>query len=124
MHGFYRDAIDRFNRDNPRTSMGGVERLNWLGFSYLEVICNFALIYWMLTKTMGQKLFDRDIDGMIDAFYFSAITITSTGYGDIAPVHAITKGLVAVEVLSGTLLIVLVLASYVSFIGVDNASKN
>lgn len=47
-----------------------------------------------------------------DALYFSVITITTLGYGDIAPVSDLTKALTVIEVLLG----VFTLAIYFSFL--------
>lgn len=45
--------------------------------------------------------------------YFSAVTITTLGYGDIVPVNTFTRGLVTVEVVFGPLLFGLFLNSLV-----------
>ena len=37
------------------------------------------------------------------ALYFSFVTLTSTGYGDILPTHPVTRGLANLEALVGQL---------------------
>lgn len=53
---------------------------------YLFFIFAFGLIYYLLGEA-GFRPADKDsLVGFWDYIYFSAITITSTGYGDVAPV--------------------------------------
>ena len=47
-------------------------------------------------------------------FYFSAMTITTVGFGDIAPITPLTRGLVASEAISGIVLIGLFLNALAS----------
>ena len=64
-------------------------------FYYALVILFFALLYWGFGQFEGGKI------GFWDALYFSVVTITTLGYGDIAPVGGITKLLTGFEVLTG-----------------------
>jgi len=52
-------------------------------------------------------LFDQTakLSIFLDCFYFSAVTITSTGFGDITPVSRFTKIIVSLESISGVLLV-------------------
>lgn len=71
-------------------------RISNLGFSriltgYLVLILLFAVIYFLLSGTTNNGIYKRDtqviekIDGFGDAIYFSFVTSTSLGYGDIVP---------------------------------------
>ena len=42
---------------------------------------------------------------IIDFIYFSFITITTVGYGDIAPLHTFVRALVLIQVLFATILV-------------------
>ena len=53
-----------------------------------------------------------------DAFYMTVITITTVGYGDLAPVRPATQLLVAYEVVGGVVLIVVAFGVYI-----DKATK-
>ena len=46
--------------------------------------------------------------------YFSFITLTTTGFGDIIPVHPLTRTLAMFEALAGQLYLVITLARLVS----------
>lgn len=46
--------------------------------------------------------------------YFSFITLTTTGYGDITPVHPVARLLVMLEALTGQLYLAITLARLVS----------
>lgn len=66
-------------------SVGGLALL-WIG-----ILVGCAIGYWLLEawpgnglNAMGKPL-ALDADGLIGAFYFSAVTATSVGYGDIIP---------------------------------------
>lgn len=50
---------------------------------------------------------------LVDTFYFSVVTITGLGYGDIAPLTPSAKLLSALEVLLGSVIIVLGLGSVI-----------
>lgn len=71
-------------------------------FIYFAVIFVFAVIYMMLPQGewSGAKL----IEGFIDALYFSVVTITTLGFGDIYPAAGTeARILVSVEAVFGIL---------------------
>ncbi|MCW4629673.1 MULTISPECIES: potassium channel family protein [Marinomonas] len=77
--------------------------------SYFELILNFALIYSLLPADnwSGEKILN-----IIQATYFSGVTITTLGYGDIYPKQWFSQFLSIFEVLCGFTLIVVCLAIY------------
>lgn len=76
------------------------------GFFYITLMFVCALIYWHI-----QGLKDNQNLNIYDAFYFSVITITTLGYGDIVPVFPLTRIIAALQALLGVGLIGLFLAS-------------
>ncbi|MBP1019251.1 ion transporter [Serratia fonticola] len=54
------------------------------------------------------------INTFIDAFYFTCITVTTLGYGDITPVTDITKIIVIVESLVGFLFMSLFVSAFIN----------
>lgn len=52
-------------------------------------------------------------NNLFETIYFSFITLTSTGYGEITPVHPITRALAFLEALTGTFYMAVVVASLV-----------
>jgi hypothetical protein len=68
-------------------------------------ICIFALALWLLTwwPAVGE-LGGETASGFFDYLYFSAVTFTTVGFGEMWPVGAI-RFLCAVEALTGFVLI-------------------
>lgn len=76
--------------------------LGWAA-AYLVIILVFAIIYPMVPDCWGG---DEPINGFIDSFYFSVVTITSLGFGDTFPVSGSpVRLLVASEAIWGILTI-------------------
>ncbi|WP_219079322.1 potassium channel family protein [Vibrio parahaemolyticus] len=50
----------------------------------------------------------------MDSIYFSIVTITTLGYGDILPVHWLSKILVIVEVLMGVMFLAVMIGLIIS----------
>lgn len=82
--------------------------LYWLRYYILGIIA-FAVDYYIL----GAQ-FDKCIDSVVDALYFSSVTVTTLGYGDIVPDSPFTKLLTGLQALSGVVLVGLFLNSLFS----------
>jgi len=80
---------------------------------YLLIDIIFALVY-RIVSLVHPTSFDRPIDVFVDAFYFSTVTITTLGYGEIHPSHTLTKMLVSLEALLGITLLAAVLATAIA----------
>lgn len=78
-----------------------------IGSVYLLLIPIFGILYWLNPTFWPEPL------TFIQSIYFSVITITTLGYGDISPVTETARILSAVEALSGIVLIGLFLNSLV-----------
>lgn len=74
---------------------------------------------------MPQDSWCKPIKGLIDSLYFSVVTITSLGYGDVYPTNSIAKCLVTAESILGVVVIGLFLnaASQQLSIKVSNEEK-
>ena len=93
-----------------------------LFINYLEIIFGFASLY-LVTDSVGYNL-DLSLSSWVDALYFSVITITTLGYGDIKPIAELGKWLTLLETMMGFILVVLVLGSFLAGVqGIDNLSK-
>ncbi|WP_342106107.1 potassium channel family protein [Methylobacterium sp. SI9] len=117
--GFYGDALDKIDTtrqgyNNPRTNMGVSERLNWLGLSYVEVLQYYATLTFLTCNLVEPTSFGEKPLSGTDALFFSVVTITTTGYGDMSPKGDIGRLLAGCETLTGIILLVAVLASYIS----------
>lgn len=79
-------------------------------FCYLLVVAAYALIYFVTYKEYKQLSHN-----IMDALYFSMITITTLGYGDITPASLTAKCFVASEAVVGVIVIGIFLNSIASF---------
>ena len=56
---------------------------------YASIVITFALIYWFFGSSEHLKFDKETNDGdnitLLNAFYFSTVSQTTTGYGDITP---------------------------------------
>ncbi len=62
-----------------------------LFLNYLEICFNYAVIY------AGLNLLTGKINGYVDYIYFSIVTSTTIGYGDISPLTSTGKIIVSTE---------------------------
>jgi hypothetical protein len=88
---------------------------------YLLLGVVWAKLYQLAVLTMPQAFrFSEELAGsppdalLHQLTYFSFITLTTTGYGDIIPVHPVTRLLVMFEALTGQLYLAITLARLVS----------
>jgi hypothetical protein len=105
---FISDALDKTEGKEPSTDLTYRDRITLSFFSYVELILNFAIIY----SFMPEPWFDSGLKSIIDAVYFSGVTITTLGFGDISPQHWLPQILVLHQVLAGFTLIVVSFAIY------------
>jgi len=76
--------------------------LGWFAAAIAATVLIFGIGYWQLAQH-GQLLYTYDSSktpGFLDSLYFSVVTISSLGYGDIRPL-GYARLLVAAEVLIG-----------------------
>lgn len=86
---------------------------------YFNIALGFGVIF-RLIETLAPSSF-RGIDPSetadqlaADLLYFSVITLSTTGFGDIVPVHRIARGIASLEAISGQLYIATVLARLIT----------
>lgn len=86
---------------------------------WLMVIVLFSVIYFILSYNPANSLMYRDdviepnSKGLMNSVYFSFITATTLGYGDIAPTGLISKFFAAAEVVIGLIIWALVISKLV-----------
>jgi hypothetical protein len=81
-------------------------RVQTWALAYLGTILLFATAYFLLPSgQFSQRL------SLLDAFYFSVITITTTGFGDITAHGNLAKICVSIEATAGITIVGLFLAS-------------
>jgi voltage-gated potassium channel len=81
----------------------------------VQVLCASISAYLMLGLmwTMAYWLVDQSINGFT-GFYFSFITLSTVGYGDITPVSRIARWLAAMEAMTGLLYVAVLISRLVS----------
>jgi len=97
----------RYSRRAPRHDRGAMLQIIFalLGLHIVEIWC-YGLTYWGLIQVPGTGFLhgNRGADTVFDAVYLSAITFSTVGFGDLAPVGAI-RLVSGMESLTGLLLI-------------------
>lgn len=88
--------------------------------AYLMLGLIWTLAYWLVDKLTPGGAFaynantgERSINGFT-GFYFSFITLSTVGYGDIIPVSRIARWLAAMEAMTGLLYVAVLIARLVS----------
>lgn len=83
---------------------------------WTSVITSFGLIYYFCTNKISFLFYTPSkevVRGILDSIYFSFITATSTGYGDILP-FGLFKIVTIFEVIFGLLLLAVVTSKLIS----------
>jgi Ion channel len=88
--------------------------------AYLMLGLMWTLAYWLVDRLTPGGAFSfntnagpRSIDGFT-GFYFSFVTLSTVGYGDITPVSRIARWLAAMEAMTGLLYVAVLIARLVS----------
>jgi len=112
-YAFYNDAFDQLEGFQPRSGLKRSQRLKLLGCSYFEVAVCYASLYLALPDTAFHNHPARPFESL----YFSWITITTTGFGDIFPYSTFARTLCMSELGVGLMLIVFAVGAYFSYKG-------
>ena len=110
MYAFLGDAIAKLNSTEDRSDLGFGDRIRLALWSYLELVVNFASIYYL----MPAEWFGNSLETYREALFFSGVTITTLGYGDIVPQFWIPQLLSVYEVFCGFSLLIVSFTVYVS----------
>jgi hypothetical protein len=103
--------IISFSKDKIKNFISFIvtQKPSFYGTAYLLIIPIFAIIYTFCPGLKIELKFQGNY--FLQAFYFSIVTITTLGYGDITPVNNIAQFFVALEALLGVISIGLFLNS-------------
>lgn len=110
-YAFYNDAFDQLEGFQPRSGLKRSQRLKLLGCSYFEVAVCYASLYLALPDTSFHNHPARPFESL----YFSWITITTTGFGDIFPSSTCARVLCMSELGVGLMLIIFAVGAYFSY---------
>ena len=92
--------------------------------AYIEFAMAFAFLY-MAAARVGDGAFfaSGDVAGMGDFVYFSVVTITTLGFGDLTPATDLGRSLAMVETLFGQVFLVVLVAFLVGMLGRDRSPR-
>jgi len=103
--------FDHFHSDfeNPRNAIAEAF------ISYLVIATAYSQLYWILNHFVDHA-FNQTIPSMQTGtlLYFSMVTLTSVGYGGIAPLNPFVRIVAALESMSGIFFVAVVVARLVS----------
>jgi len=101
--------FERFNFFHSLISMSWVKFIILITLGYFIVNVIFASIYIMIgTDSLTGIIGKSTLDNFIEAFFFSAQTLTTLGYGRVAPVGLAANSIAALESMLGLLAFALV----------------
>ncbi len=88
--------------------------------AYLMLGLMWMIAYWLVDQltpggafSFNTNMGKQSMDGF-NAFYFSLITLSTVGYGDITPVSRIARWLAAMEAITGLLYVAVLIARLVA----------
>lgn len=86
--------------------------------AYLQIAFVFAFMYTSATGFADTNFFNGGIRGDAgDFLYFSVVTLTSLGYGDLSPATSMGRSLAMTEALLGQIFLVVLVAYLVGMLG-------
>lgn len=113
-------VIANLLRFTLRTSVVTVEVLCASISAYLMLGLMWTVAYWLVDQMTPGGAFsfntERGVHSMngFTGFYFSFITLSTVGYGDITPVSRVARWLAAMEAITGLLYVAVLIARLVS----------
>ena len=79
------------------------------------ILLGFAWVWlYAAAEHLNQGAFGRPTKELSDLFYFSFVTLTTLGYGDMTPKLAVVRSLAMVEAIVGQMFVAVVLARLVA----------
>jgi len=98
--------------------------------AYLMLGLMWTMAYWLVDQlTPGGAFAFNTITGKqsmkgFNAFYFSFITLSTVGYGDITPVSRIARWLAAMEAMTGLLYVAVLISRLVSLYSIPKSNDS
>ncbi len=111
------EVLDNFKRDEEgkmRIEVMPKHKIRILSIliDFLIIILAYGAIYFSIFN-INNNTFAKSLT-IFDSVYFSFITISTVGYGDIAPTNVLSKALVVSEIIVGYTFLVIVFAVYIN----------
>jgi len=91
-----------------------------LGLLTIHILMGLAFgLAYLLLETVTQTAFAQGAQGLSGAIYFSFVTLTTLGYGDISPGSDLVRALAVAEATIGQIYLVSVVAFAVGRLGTE-----
>ncbi len=121
LSAFYSDALDKMGEADARLAdLTKTDRVKLLIAGYAESILLFGLLHYAIQELVANS-YKQPFSNVFDSIYFSSMTITTTGFGDFAPVSWAAKLATIYEAVIGIVFLALALASYLAFARSDRS---
>lgn len=85
--------------------------------AYLEVALVFAFLYAGVIEATSEPFFAQGDIGTAPVLYFSVVTMTTLGYGDLSPATDLGQALAMIQTLFGQIFLVVLVAYLVGSLG-------
>lgn len=109
-YAFYKDPLSQAKDSDLKVR----DRLVMAMRSYFGLAFNFAALFYFIPVANLFKVGDQcHLASFLEAFYFSGVTLATLGYGDVTPIHWLSRLLAVSEVFIGILIIAIAIATYV-----------
>jgi len=95
-----------------------IEFMRAIGLLFLVVFC-FGFILWLFERNKNPEQFRDGIRGIWDGIWWSAVTMTTVGYGDKSPVSIIGRIIALIWMFTAVIVISSFTASIASSLTVD-----
>jgi voltage-gated potassium channel Kch len=103
--------IFEMDRIRPREVVGGLT-------AYTQIALGFSFLYAAAAVLTDGDFFNNGIAGTTSDFlYFSVVTVTTLGYGDLSPATDVGRSLVILETLLGQIFLIVLVAFLVGMLG-------
>ena len=108
--GIFHDSFRSLAGIGPDSDLNTLQRVRLAMLNYVELAMHCAILYYFIPVS---GMFKPALSGFFEALYFSGVTITTLGYGDVTPDHLVGRLVVLFEVFSGLLILLFAISVYV-----------
>jgi voltage-gated potassium channel Kch len=115
--------IARSTRVGLETVLLGISSYLMLGFLWYSVYCVVELLTPGLPGAFAIANSRGPEDIWSELYYFSFVTLTTLGYGDIAPITPIARSLAILEAVTGVLFVATMIAMLVGAYSAEASAK-
>lgn len=119
----YRKGAKRVGSKNSYTTQVVILSPILVMFAYPMFVYAFAVLYVYLSHLDPFSFNSGTVLPGFDAFYFSLVTSTTVGYGDIAPVSKFAKSVVICQIFLNLIYAVLVFSALSTYLRSSRESK-